>query len=137
MILHSPLTIIERHHHSFDPFPDNGRVLPFGSGATVFYNYVDYQFKNNTDNSFQIRVWLSDKHIKGEIRCKANIDTSYHVYEKNHKFVIKQGIFYRSNEIWIKIINKKTGLVIDEKRIISNFAEVKYIPNEIAVVEES
>lgn len=36
LVLHSPLTVTERHHHSFDPFPDEGRVLPFGSGATVF-----------------------------------------------------------------------------------------------------
>jgi vancomycin resistance protein VanW len=38
LALHSPLEISERHHHSFDPFPDDHRVLPFGSGASVFYN---------------------------------------------------------------------------------------------------
>lgn len=37
MALHTPLEVVERHHHSFDPFPDEGRVLPFGSGASVFY----------------------------------------------------------------------------------------------------
>lgn len=42
LVIHSPLTVTERYHHSFDPFPDDGRVLPFGSGATVFYNYRDY-----------------------------------------------------------------------------------------------
>jgi vancomycin resistance protein VanW len=36
LVIHSPLTVVERYHHSFDPFPDDGRVLPFGSGATVF-----------------------------------------------------------------------------------------------------
>ena len=30
MALHTPLEVIERHHHSFDPFPDSGRTLPFG-----------------------------------------------------------------------------------------------------------
>ena len=44
LVIHSALTVTERHHHSFDLFPDDGRVLPFGSGATVFYNYLDYQF---------------------------------------------------------------------------------------------
>ena len=33
MSLHTPLEIVERHHHSFDPFPDENRTLPFGSGA--------------------------------------------------------------------------------------------------------
>ncbi|MFJ8513275.1 VanW family protein [Lysinibacillus xylanilyticus] len=32
MALHTPLIVTERHHHSFDPFPDSGRTLPFGSG---------------------------------------------------------------------------------------------------------
>ena len=36
LALHTPLEITERHHHSFDPFPDEHRVLPFGSGASVF-----------------------------------------------------------------------------------------------------
>jgi len=47
LVLHSPLTVVERHHHSFDPFPDDGRVLPFGSGATVFFNYRDFRFRND------------------------------------------------------------------------------------------
>jgi vancomycin resistance protein VanW len=32
MVLHSPLTVVERSEHSFDPFPDKGRVLPWGVG---------------------------------------------------------------------------------------------------------
>jgi hypothetical protein len=41
MFLHSPLTVVERSEHSFDPFPDNGRVLPWGVGCSIVYNYVD------------------------------------------------------------------------------------------------
>jgi vancomycin resistance protein VanW len=67
LALHTPLTITERHHHGFDPFPDDGRVLPFGSGATVFYNYIDLQFRNDTEHTFQILVGVTDKHLKGEI----------------------------------------------------------------------
>ncbi|MEQ6377427.1 VanW family protein [Bacillaceae bacterium S4-13-56] len=67
MALHTPLEIIERHHYSFDPFPDSGRVLPFGSGASVFYNYIDLRFYNPTEQTFQIKVWLTDKHLKGAI----------------------------------------------------------------------
>ncbi len=34
MALHTPLTVTERFHHGFDPFPDENRTLPFGTGAT-------------------------------------------------------------------------------------------------------
>ena len=61
MALHTPLEVVERHHHSFDPFPDENRVLPFGSGAGVFFNYIDLRFFNPTDLTFQLRVWLTDE----------------------------------------------------------------------------
>jgi vancomycin resistance protein VanW len=52
MAIHSPLVVVERSNHSFDPFPDEGRVLPFGSGAAIFYNYVDLVLHNPTDRVF-------------------------------------------------------------------------------------
>ncbi|MGL5245021.1 MAG: VanW family protein, partial [Sarcina sp.] len=36
MILHSPLEVIEHHHHNeFDLFPDFNRVIPFGTGTSI------------------------------------------------------------------------------------------------------
>jgi len=34
LVIHSLFTVTERYHHSFDFFPDDGRVLPFSSGAS-------------------------------------------------------------------------------------------------------
>jgi vancomycin resistance protein VanW len=84
LALHSPLTITERHHHSFDPFPDDGRVLPFGSGTTVFYNYIDFQLTNNTPHSFQINLWFSEKCLEGELRIDTELDYAYHIEEREH-----------------------------------------------------
>ncbi len=126
MAIHTPLQVVERHHHSFDPFPDAGRVLPFGSGAGVFYNYIDLRFKNPTDQAFQIRVWLTDKHLKGAIYSNEEWKYSYHIEEKNHKFIQNNGENFRQNEIWRKTVEKRTGNCIDEKLLIKNFSKVKY-----------
>jgi vancomycin resistance protein VanW len=132
MALHTPLEVIERHHHSFDPFPDSGRTLPFGSGASVFYNYVDLRFYNPTNQSFQIKVWLTEKHLKGAIFTENEWKYSYHIEERNHKFIKEMGKNYRQNEIWRRTVDKRTGKNIDEEMIIINFSEVKYeIPVEI------
>ena len=56
MVLHSPLVVTERWRHSFDVFPDVNRKLPFGSGATLSYNYIDLQFKNPTKHNYQIKL---------------------------------------------------------------------------------
>jgi vancomycin resistance protein VanW len=126
MAFHSPLAIAERHHHSFDPFPDDRRALPFGSGASVFYNYIDLRFFNPTEITFQFRVWLTAEHLKGEILSSEELPLSYHVIEKDHRFVRREGKNYRSNEIWREVIDKRTGNRTDEELLVRNFAEVKY-----------
>lgn len=134
LVIHSPLTVKERYHHSFDPFPDNGRVLPFGSGATVFYNYRDYQFINNTPYTFQINLWLTDKCLEGELRIDQELDYAYHVFEKDHQFLKIGEEFYRKNEIWReKILKFEGGKVVDTELITKNFARVTYTPEEYDV----
>ncbi|MFV0303979.1 MAG: VanW family protein [Moheibacter sp.] len=131
LALHSPLTITERHHHSFDPFPDDGRVLPFASGATVFYNYLDFQLTNDTQWTFQINLWLSDKLLEGEIRVNEELDFNYHVVEKNHRFIKRGGGFFRTNEIWrTKNAKFRSGALLEEEMVYRNFGKVKYVPKE-------
>ena len=130
LVMHSPLTVTERHHHSFDPFPDDGRILPFGSGATVFYNYRDYQFKNNTEHTFQINLWLSGKCLEAELRIDEELDFAYTVYEKHHQFLRMNGEFYRKNEIWRdRILKFQGGKVVESELITKNFARVTYKPS--------
>lgn len=129
--LHSPLTVTERHHHAFDPFPDEGRVVPFGSGATVFYNYLDYQLTNNTDRTFQLLFWLDDKCLNGDLRIDAELPYKYHVFEKNHQFVKVGESFYRRNELWRDKYNKKgQGQAVVTEFIQKNDSLVKYVPDE-------
>jgi len=126
MALHTPLEVVERHHHSFDPFPDENRVLPFGSGAGVFYNYIDLRFFNPTDLTLQVRVWLTDEHLKGAIFASSEPPHSYHVFEKNHRFLAENGKTFRENEIWREVIDRRTGNRVAEEMLVKNFAEVKY-----------
>lgn len=126
MALHTPLTVVERHHHSFDPFPDEHRTLPFGSGAGIFYNYIDLRFRNPTNQAFQIRVWLTEHHLRGAIYTDPNWSYAYHVFERNHRFLQQHHRTYRSNEIWRSRIDKRTGNHLEEELLITNLAEVKY-----------
>ncbi|MBX3300113.1 MAG: VanW family protein [Acidobacteria bacterium] len=126
MSLHTPLEVAERHHHSFDPFPDEHRVLPFGSGAGVFYNYIDLRFFNPTEAAFQIRVSLTDQHLKGSVYSSHEPGCSYHIYERGHRFIEKDGRNYRENEIWRRVTDRRTGDTLADELIVRNHAEVKY-----------
>lgn len=133
MILHSPLTILEHHHHNqIDMFPDYGRKIPFGTGTSIMYNYLDYQFVNNTDQTFQLVTYTTDKYLCGELRSNKQLEYSYHIEEENSCFVKESDGYYRNNEIYRKKIDKKTGNQINKVLVIKNRSKViyeeKYIP---------
>ncbi|CAA6812086.1 MAG: Vancomycin B-type resistance protein VanW [uncultured Sulfurovum sp.] len=131
LALHSPLETLERHHHSFDPFPDTGRVLPFASGATVMYNYRDLCLYNPTEQTFQLRLWLDEKCLNGELRTDVEMDLKYHVYEKEHYFEKKNEQYFRSNELWREVKSKGREIsYLEEEFLVRNYAEVKYVPDE-------
>jgi len=130
---HTPLKIVERSIHSFDPFPDSNRALPFGSGAAIFWNYVDLQIFNPTDKVFQIVLWTDDNSLKGELRCSARPKFKYSVCEKNPYFTCKNDDWYRSNEIWRKVFERGQNQAVEkflyEEHLASNFSKVCYKPD--------
>lgn len=127
MSLHSPLVVVERSNHSFDPFPDQGRILPFGSGAAIFYNFVDLMLFNPTQQSFQILVRVGKHQLEGEILSNNASSVKYHIHQKNHKFYKINDRVFRQNEIWRDIITKGNNPeIISSSLLYKNNAVVKY-----------
>lgn len=115
MTIHTPLTVTRRWRHSYDVFPDVNRKIPFGSGATLSYNYIDLQVKNETNMPFQINLWLTETHLKGSICAQSNPGSTYEVFERNHRFVQQWwGGYTRHNEIWRKVTNIISGIESEE-----------------------
>lgn len=124
---HSSLTIKERYRHGFDVFPDVNRKIPFGAGATLAYNHIDLQVKNETDDVFQIKLWMDDTHLHGELICDRKLESTCEVVERNH--IIKQQIwggYSRHNQI-VQIERKKNGEET-EKILVENHAIMMYTP---------
>lgn len=127
LVLHSPLEIVEHHHHDgVDLFPDFGRVVPFGCGTSIMYNYLDYRVKNTTENTFQFIVYTSDTHLCGELRAQKPLDLSYHVEERDLHFVKLNDTYYRRNAIVRNVVDKRTGDTIESKVIKESNARVLY-----------
>ncbi|MEK7633061.1 MAG: VanW family protein [Patescibacteria group bacterium] len=138
MALHSPLVIRERHRHSYDIFPDSGRVLPFGTGAAVYYNYVDLQFYNPTDITFQINIRASETHLHGEIRSDIMTSVSYKILEREHQFLRskKTGKVFRENAIFRQSFDKRTGNMLSDELLYRNHCETLYaLPASVPAVE--
>ena len=129
MALHTPLTVKERWHHSYDVFPDVNRTLPFGSGATVAYNYVDLQLVNQTDRPFQLALWLSQSHLCGEFRSSALCPQEYEIIERNHQIRGPVGGRYtRHNELYRVCRDRASDRQLWEECIAVNDALMMYAP---------
>jgi len=136
MFLHSPLTIVERSEHSFDPFPDHERVLPWGVGCSIVYNYVDLVVRNDTATTFQLRTCVGERHLKGELRADGAMTHSYSVEARAEEFLrAPAGQVYRRNEIWRQVFSRQTGELLAEECMKRNCALVKYEPDPAKVRE--
>jgi len=127
LVLHTPLTVTELHHHSDALFPDVKRRVPFGTGTSISYKALDYRFKNTTENPVQIRVWLDDTFLYGEIRSTVDLKYKYKIVEEDNYYAKESdGKFYRNSKVYRIIIDKDTKQEIKKELILNNHSQVMY-----------
>lgn len=128
LAIHTPLSVIERHRHGYDVFPDSNRTQPFGSGATCFYPHGDLMIQNNTNDTYQLRVSVGNEFLEGAWLVSSEPKFTYRVVEKNH---IMNGEYWggysRHNELYQQKFDLK-GNMVDEKLIVRNSAIMMYAP---------
>ena len=136
MVLHSPLTVVERSEHSFDPFPDRGRVLPWGVGCSIVYNYVDLVVRNDTAHTFQVRTWVGERYLHGQLRADTRPEHAYRVEARGEQFLRRDGRVYRRNQVWRRVLDRRTGDEVGEELVRTNCALVVYEPGpEVEVID--
>lgn len=136
MILHTCMTVVEHHHHEqIDLFPDYNRQIPFGTGTSILYNYLDYRFKNTTDITYQLITYTTDEYLCGEIRADKRQELSYHIKCKNEFFSKEKDGVYRNGEVYRQVIDRKTGEHIREELLRRNHAKVAYDTDGINTVD--
>lgn len=128
IFMHSPLSIVERHRHSYDVFPDINRKVPFGAGATLVYNYIDLQVHNNTNQHFQLLLWLDEEYLNGSLLCESTLQKTYRVDEKHHFFRQESwGGYSRHNQI-ARVETDLQTKAETETFLVENHALLMYRP---------
>ena len=137
MVLHTPLEIVEHHHHDgFDLFPDFNRQVPFGTGTSIVYNYLDYRIKNPTNITFQLITYVTDTHLCGELRATEALNVKYHIASEGEHFVRENGVVYRKGQVFRTCVDKRTGNTLSRELLRSNHAKVMYDTSTLEITEE-
>lgn len=134
LVLNSPLTVTELHHHSDALFPDERRTVPFGTGTSVCYNNIDYRFTNTTEQTVQLFVWVADGMLYGELRSEHEYPYRYHLIEENHHFRKEGEQFFRISQVYRNVIDRNDNSIIRKELLLDNHSLVMYdydlIPKE-------
>ena len=126
LVLHSPLAITELHLHSDALAPDQGQRTPFATGTSVSYNYLDFRFRNNTDQAVQLLTWCDDERSYGELRSEREFPWRYDLVEQDHHFVNEGGKYYSISQVLRRTIDRATGDEIERTLVARNHSEVLY-----------
>ncbi len=128
LVLDSPLTITEIHHHSdaLAPDPDGLRV-PYSAGVSVNYNFIDYRFRNDTNQPVQICAWCEGNTLFTELRTTEEFPYTYRIVEEDHHFHKNaNGNYYRISKIYRETIDRQTGKVVNRELRWDNRSKVLF-----------
>ncbi len=125
LALRSGMKITERFRHGADLFPDHGRTVPFGCGATIFYNYADLRFENPLPQPIVLRLRLEDQHLVGEFWTDANPGWTAEIYEAGHNRSRDRGVWIRENWIRRRFVRSDGSVLLDQE-VAHNRARILY-----------
>ncbi len=131
LVMHSPLTITELHHHSDALAPDpNGKRVPYSAGTSVNYNFVDYRFRNDTEQPVQLCAWCDGDELKTELRTTQEFPWEYRITEEGHHFHKEDnGHYYRISKIYLETLDRNSGEVLERKLQWDNRSRVMFDPS--------
>lgn len=135
LVLHSPLTVTEFHAHSDALAPDEGPRVPFSAGTSICYNYVDFRFRNTTDQKVQLLVRCEGEELIAQLRSEQPFPWTYEIVEEDHHFAREEDGYYRISRIYRNILDKQTGNVVGKELVRDNHSKVMFdeslIPPEL------
>ena len=135
MTLHTDLTVVERYRHSHDVFPDAHRSQPFGTGATCAYPHRDLMLRNDTQETYQLRLWVGEKNLEGQWLATAPPVHRFEIQERDARMdQAAWGGYVRHNAIWRRVFDRD-GNFLEDQPLFTNDAIMMYSPR-LPEVEE-
>jgi len=122
--------IVERHRHGYDLFRDVERTVPFGCGATVFYNYVDFQFRNTLPFPVLVSAAVASPVLRARVLAPQPLPFQVKIIETDARFFRRNGEVYRANRLW-KEVDWRDGSAPARELLSENECRVLYPADDL------
>lgn len=131
LVIDSPLTVTELHHHSDALAPDpEGIRVPYSAGTSVNYNFVDFRFRNDTQQPVQLCTWCEGDILHAELRTTEQFPFTYRLVEEGHHFRREaNGQYYRVSKIYRETLDRDSGEVLARELKWDNHSRVMFDPS--------
>ncbi|MGM9587601.1 MAG: glycopeptide resistance accessory protein VanW [Candidatus Limivicinus sp.] len=135
LLLHTPLTVLERHGHNVKDFPEPPSDAPLGVDATVAEGWLDLKVRNDTESTWQLMIGFDKEHIIGRIYTDRDTGDQYKVVNENLCYTREGGRIYEE----VEVVRKRcaaSGVVTERKGLYKNRCAIGYqLPPETEIKE--
>ena len=136
MLLHTPLTIVERHPHRVKDFPSPDEDDLDGVDATISEGWLDLKLTNNTDMTFQIELNFSADYLNGRILSDRLMIYRFEVLNRDKTYFKEGDKLFEQVSVYRRKLDALSGLVCAEERLYTDMFEIGYeLPDEAGLQE--
>ena len=138
MVLHTPLTVIEKHPHLVISLPANPNAeMPAGIDATIQEGWSDLKFRNDTDMPFQLILNFEEASVHAQFRCGQPPQYRYEVLGSELIYSRKKGKIFRTQQISRTLYAAESGEVVRQEACYTSRSRIDYpLSPDTEIVEE-
>lgn len=105
--------------------------------ATVSEGWLDLKVKNNTNLTFQIKIFFDGPYIYGSIFIDQALGHCYGIINHDKSYFQKEGKTFERVSVCRQKIDSKSEQVISENILYTDVCEIGYrLPEGTAITEE-
>lgn len=136
VLLHSPLTVTERHGHRKKDFPEPPSDAPMGVDAAVAEGWLDLRFRNDTKQRYQIGIFFTEKEIGAAVYAENDPGVRWSVANENLRYRRDRNGIREEVDVVRTAISEDTGKPVQKELIYQNCCRIGYeLPEETKIEE--
>lgn len=110
---------------------------PVGVDATISEGWLDLKVKNDTEETFQIRIAFDPENITGRLLTEHERGFAYRVFNGRVDYYRRDGLVYEEAEVMRERIPVREGVPAGPRLLYRNLCRIDYpLPSGTPIVEK-